>query len=50
MASSIGYIGRTIDVSAFQNISASQKTLLTQALAEPGKGGLINTGIAKLGQ
>lgn len=50
MASAIGYVGRTVDISAFQNISASQKKLLTQALAGPGKGGVINTGIAKLGQ
>jgi hypothetical protein len=45
----IPYIGRTIDVAAFQNVT-DHKTLLVQALAEPGKSGTILTGVAKLGQ
>lgn len=50
MANLINYVGRTVDVAAFQNVSATQKTLLTQALAETGKSGTVLTGIAKLGQ
>jgi hypothetical protein len=44
------YIGRTIDVVAFQGSRPRGDTQLTQALALPGSGGAINTGIAKLGQ
>ncbi len=50
MANLINYVGRTVDVAAFQNVSAIQKTLLDQALASPGKSGTMLTGIAKLGQ
>jgi hypothetical protein len=44
------YLGRTVDISAFQNISIEHSTLLSQTLAEPGKSGIAITGIAKLGQ
>lgn len=44
------YVGRTVDIAAFQGMTLREKVLLRQALADPGLGGTIVTGIAKLGQ
>lgn len=44
------YIGRTIDVVAYDNIQPSGESLLQQTLAQPGEGGKIITGIHKLVQ
>src|SRR5690606_30103881 len=44
------YIGRTVDVVAFQGTQLRGEILLAQRLARPGTGGSVNTGIVKLGQ
>ena len=44
------YIGRTIDVAAFQGQVRDGESQLLMDLAEPGTGGQILTGIVKLGQ
>lgn len=44
------YVGRTIDLLAYQGAVARGERLLTQELAEPGNSGTIITGIHKLSQ
>lgn len=44
------YIGRTVDVAAFDGAKPTGKALLAQVLARPGQGGKIVTGIQKLVQ
>jgi hypothetical protein len=44
------YVGRTIDILAFQGAEVGRETLLTMALAQEGQGGEITTGIQKLAQ
>jgi hypothetical protein len=44
------YVGRTVDVSAFQGIASRGEQRMLQSLAFPGKGGTVVTGVAKLGQ
>jgi hypothetical protein len=44
------YIGRTVDVAAFQGTAVRGDVLLRQRLADEGEGGMIVTGVVKLGQ
>lgn len=44
------YIGRTIDLLAYQGAPGRGEVLTIQALAQPGKTGQITTGIQKLAQ
>lgn len=44
------YIGRTVDIVAFQGSQPRGEVQLQQALVLPGSGGSISTGIVKLGQ
>ncbi len=44
------YVGRQIDIAAFQGFPGGQEVLLRQALADDGQSGKLVTGIAKLGQ
>jgi hypothetical protein len=44
------YIGRTIDVLAYDGAKLLGRTLLTQALANENEGGKVTTGIQKLSQ
>ena len=44
------YTGHTIDLMAFQGVSATGEVLLEQALASVGSGGTICTGVQKLAQ
>lgn len=50
MSSVNQYIGRTVDVSAFQGSQPRGEVQLTQALALPGESGQLISGIVKLGQ
>lgn len=44
------YVGRTVDILAFQGSLPEGEVLLEQSLAVPGEGGRLTTGINKLGQ
>lgn len=44
------YVGRKIDILAFQDAEVGKETLLSLVLAKDGEGGLITTGIQKLAQ
>lgn len=44
------YIGRTVDIVAFQGSQPRGEVQLQQILVPPGSGGSISTGIVKLGQ
>jgi hypothetical protein len=46
----IDYVGRTIDIAAFQGFSGGPEAMLRQTLADEGKSGQVITGIIKLGQ
>ncbi len=44
------YVGRTVDILAYQGIKATGNNKLTETLAEPGTGGVIITGVQKVAQ
>ena len=44
------YVGRTVDLLAFDGLELGGEVLLEQVLAQPGKGGKVITGIQKLVQ
>lgn len=44
------YVGRTVDILAFDGLELGKEVLLEQTLAQPGQGGKIITGIQKLVQ
>lgn len=46
----LDYVGRTVDVLAFDDAKAQGETLLTQALVKPNQSGALITGISKLVQ
>jgi hypothetical protein len=46
----INYVGRTVDIAAFQGFSGGAEAMLRQTLADDGKSGQVITGIIKLGQ
>ncbi len=50
MSTVVDYIGRTVDVLAFQGVSPDTEVLLSQSLVSPGEGGEICTGVQKLAQ
>ena len=50
MTTVANYLGRTVDVCAFAGQDPNRETLLIQALALPGQGGAICTGMQKLAQ
>lgn len=50
MASVVDYVGRTVDLSAFQDARAGANVKLSQRLANPGEQGEAVTGILKLAQ
>lgn len=50
MSTAADYIGRVVDVAAFQGTSARGDALLRQKIADDGQSGLVVTGIVKLGQ
>lgn len=50
MSTVADYVGRTVDLMAFQGQRDDTEVLLTQALAVPGSNGTICTGIQKLAQ
>jgi hypothetical protein len=44
------YVGRTVDIVAFDGLELGREALLEQTLAQPGKGGKVVTGVQKLVQ
>lgn len=44
------YVGRTVDILAFDGLELGKEVLLEQTLAQPGKGGKVITGVQKLVQ
>lgn len=46
----LDYVGRTVDMLAYDNLSLSRETLLSQQLVLPGQSGALISGIQKLVQ